>query len=138
MFFNCTKIARPNNKPPAQKSSPIISQAMVHGDRRKFLSALVTVNEDTARRLVASAATPELRYADLVQQKAVREAVDLAIQTLNGALPSYETIKRYAILPSDFSQESGELTPTLKVKRKLVSERHKALLDSFYDEKLIE
>jgi len=129
------KNVAPQNLENELKGNPIISQAMVHGDRRKFLSALVTVNEDTARKLAGGSA---LAYADLVREKPVCEAVDQAIQALNGTLPSYETIKKYAILPSDFSQQTGELTPTLKVKRKLVSERHKALLDGFYDEKLME
>ena len=153
------KKVAPQNLENELKNNPIISQAMVYGDRRKFLSALVTVNEETARRIVSSVETtdhpggrhgslgrdptparrPELlAYAELVKQKAVCEAVDQAVQALNGTLPSYETIKKYAILPSDFSQQTGELTPTLKVKRKLVSERNKALLDGFYDEKLME
>jgi long-chain acyl-CoA synthetase len=128
------KIA-PQNLENELKSNPIISQAMIHGDRRKFLSALVTVNEEIARKL---AGTSMLGYSELVQQPLVREAVDQAIQALNGPLPSYETIKKYAILPSDFSQQSGELTPTLKVKRKLVTDRYRDLLDGFYDEKLLE
>jgi long-chain acyl-CoA synthetase len=128
------KIA-PQNLENELKSNAIISQAMVHGDRRKFLSALVTVNEETARNVAGSST---LGYSALVQEPPVREAVDQAVQALNGTLPSYETIKKYAILPSDFSQESGELTPTLKVKRKLVTERNRQLLDSFYDEKLLE
>ncbi len=128
------KIA-PQNLENELKSNPIISQAMVYGDRRKFLSALLTVNEEIARKLVGSST---LEYTELVQARPVREAVDQAVQALNGALPSYETIKKYAILPSDFSQQSGELTPTLKVKRKLVTERNQRLLDSFYDEKLME
>ncbi len=129
------KNVAPQNIENELKSNPIISQAMIYGDRRKFLSALVTVNEETARK-VAGLGT--MGYSDLVQQQPVRDAVDQAIQALNGTLPSYGTIKKYAILPSDLSQQSGELTPTLKIKRKLVSERNKDLLDSFYDEKLLE
>jgi len=154
------KNVAPQNLENDLKSNPIISQVMIYGDRRKFLSALVTVNEEIARKVVESATAPDqpggrhgsprgptparrpeplpLAYADLVKQKPVREAVEHAIQSLNGTLPSYQTIKKHEILPKDFSQEGGELTPTLKVKRKLVSERHRALLDAFYDEKLIE
>jgi long-chain acyl-CoA synthetase len=54
---------------------------------------------------------------------------------LNSNLPSYETLKKFAILPADFTQESGELTPTLKVKRKLCSQKFKQTLDAFYEDK---
>src|SRR5581483_5248168 len=128
------KNVAPQNLENELKTNPIISQAMVYGDRRKFLSALVTVSEEQARKLAGNGGD----YAELVKAPAVRAAVEQAVRTLNASLPPYETIKKYEILSKDFSQETGELTPTLKVKRKLVSERHKALLDAFYDEKLME
>jgi long-chain acyl-CoA synthetase len=62
------------------------------------------------------------------------ERIQQTVNALNARQASYATIKRFAILPRDFTQETGELTPTLKVKRKVVTERHRALLDSFYEE----
>ena len=65
-------------------------------------------------------------------QAAVAQEVQAAVDRLNASLPSFEAIKKISILTSDFSQEAGELTPTLKVKRKVVTERQKELLDSLY------
>ena len=98
---------------------------MVYGDKRPYLVALVTLTEDAVKSFggdpTKAAASPEAR-AEL--QKAV--------DALNGTLASYETIKSFTILPSDFTEQSGELTPSMKVKRKVVTERHRAVLDSMY------
>jgi long-chain acyl-CoA synthetase len=60
--------------------------------------------------------------------------VQQAIDALNARQASYATIKRFAIVPNDFTQATGELTPTLKVKRKVVTQKYKAILDAFYVE----
>jgi long-chain acyl-CoA synthetase len=60
--------------------------------------------------------------------------VQQAIDAVNAKQASYSTIKRFAIVPNDFTQETGELTPTLKVKRKVVSQKYQAMLDAFYVE----
>jgi long-chain acyl-CoA synthetase len=127
----------PQNIENELKVFPVISQAMVHGDRRKYLVALLTVNEEVARRLCAEQRISVGDYADLVQKEPVRRAVESAVQAVNARLPSYETIKKYVLLPREFSQETGELTPTLKVKRKVVSQFYARQLDSLYDEKLM-
>ncbi len=132
------KNVAPQNIENELKSHPIVSQSMVYGDRRKFLSVLVTVNEEQARRLAEAKGVAFSDYSDLVQKPVIREAVEAAIAAVNHGLPSYETLKRFAILPNDFSQETGELTPTLKVKRKFCSQKYKDILDGFYDEKLID
>ncbi|MHB8417904.1 MAG: AMP-dependent synthetase/ligase [Myxococcales bacterium] len=132
------KNVAPQNIENDLKAYPIVSQAMVYGDRRKFLSALITVSEDQAKKLAAEKGLACSDYAELTQKPVVREAVQAAIDAINANLPSYETIKKFAVLPADFTQESGELTPTLKVKRKFATQKYKNLLDSFYDEKLME
>ena len=132
------KNVAPQNIEGELKSHPIVSQAMVYGDRRKFLSVLVTVSEEQARKLADERKIAFAGYEDLVQKPVVREAVEAAIQAVNATLPSYETLKRFAILPQDFTQETGELTPTLKVKRKFATQKYKAVLDGFYDEQLLE
>ncbi|HUB09380.1 MAG TPA: long-chain fatty acid--CoA ligase [Myxococcales bacterium] len=132
------KNVAPQNIENELKAFAIVSQAMVYGDRRKFLSALVTVSEEQAKKIAADKSLTYGDYADLTQKPAIREAVQSAIDAVNANLPSYETIKKFAVLPSDFTQESGELTPTLKVKRKFATQKYKNLLDGFYDEKLME
>jgi long-chain acyl-CoA synthetase len=106
---------------------------VVIGDRRKYVSVLVTVAEDQAKKLAAAAGEPAATYKDASQSKAVRNTVQQAIDKLNQTLPSYETIKRFHILDRDFTQETGELTPTLKVKRKFATQKYKAQIDGMYD-----
>ncbi len=126
------KNVAPQNLENELKTDPLISQVMVHGDKRKFLSALVTLNEENARKWADEHGLPggEGLHRDPLLLARIQQAID----ALNARQASYATIKKFAVLPRDFAQETGELTPTLKVKRKLVTERHRALLDSFYAE----
>ncbi len=116
----------------ALKANPLISQVVIHGDNRKFVSALVTVAEDTAKKIAKDKNVTYADYAELTTKPEIRAAVQEAMDRLNATLPSYEAVKKFAILPKDFTQESGELTPTLKVKRKVCNERYKTVLDGFY------
>ncbi|MGE5047285.1 MAG: AMP-dependent synthetase/ligase [Deltaproteobacteria bacterium] len=109
-------------------SSELISQVVVIGDRRKYVSVLLTVVEAEAKKL-SGAAT----YAEATRHPAVRQKIQEAVDRLNATLPSYETIKRFHILDRDFSQETGELTPTLKVKRKACTQKFKKEIDGMYD-----
>jgi long-chain acyl-CoA synthetase len=112
------KNVAPQNLEGALKAAcPYVSQVMVHGDKRPYLVALVTVNEEI------------LKASGQSDAKAIIQA---AVDKLNSQLPSYETIKKIAVLPQDFTQETGELTPTLKVKRKFCSEKYKTVLDGLY------
>ncbi len=128
------KNVAPQNLENQLKTHPLISQVVVHGDKRKFLTALITLD---AESLAAFAAEHGLQgdFAAQTKAPAVRHALQTAVDALNEGLPSYETIKRFAILDADFTQEDGSLTPTLKVKRRVVEKRHAALLDAFYEEK---
>jgi long-chain acyl-CoA synthetase len=105
-----------------KSASPLISQVVVHGDKRKYLTALITLEAEAAKKL---------------SQDEARQAVQAVLDQANAQLASYETIKKFAILEKDF-EVGQELTPSLKVKRKVVSDKYKALLDAFYDEKVIE
>ena len=113
--------------------SELISQVVVIGDRRKYVSVLVTVTEDQAKKVATEAGEPAGSYKEAALSKAVRAKVEDAIDRLNSTLPSYETIKRFTILERDFSLETGELTPTLKVKRKAATQRYKPQIDAMYD-----
>ena len=63
----------------------------------------------------------------------VRARLQAAVDTLNSRLPSYATIKKFAVLEADWSQQSGELTPKLSVRRKIVAEKYKAVIDALYE-----
>ncbi|BDG07273.1 AMP-dependent synthetase/ligase [Anaeromyxobacter paludicola] len=127
------KNVAPQNLENDLKTDPLISQVMVHGDRRKFLSALVTLNEENVRRWAAENGVG-IGPAGLSQDPRVRARIQQAVDALNAKQASYSTVKKFAILPKDFTQESGELTPTLKVKRKFCTEKYRQILDSFYVE----
>jgi long-chain acyl-CoA synthetase len=110
-------IAPQNLENELKASSPLISQVVVIGDRQKYLVALITLGEDAAG-----------------DRPGAEAAVAAAVARVNQKLASYETIKRFTILPRDLTEESGELTPSLKVKRKVVTERYKAEIASMYAE----
>ncbi len=110
----------------------LISQVVVHGDNRNFCSALITVNEDAARSWCKSNNVTIGDYAELTRHEGVRSEISAAVDTLNKELPSYSTLKKFALLDRDLSQDDGDLTPTLKVKRKVVEGKYKQILDGFY------
>jgi long-chain acyl-CoA synthetase len=126
------KNVAPQNLENELKTDPLISQVMVHGDRRKFLSALLTLNEDNVRAWAAENGVPA--GPALRDDPRLRMRIQRAIDVLNAKQASYSTIKKWEILEHDFTQTTGELTPTMKVRRKVVTERNRALLDSFYRE----
>ena len=123
----------PQNLENDLKTEPLISQVMVHGDKRKFLSALVTLNEENARKwasengVPAGAALHENPRVRAQHPEGDRRAQREAVELLDD-----QAVRHRAAGTS--RRSSGELTPTLKVKRKVVTQNYKDLLDSFYAE----
>lgn len=114
------------------KTNKYISQIHVHGDQKKYVVALLTLNLDTVRKY---AETHDISYKDqesLSQHPKVRELARQAIAEANSQLASYESIKNFAILPRDFTVESGELTPSLKIKRRYVDEKFQDVIEKLY------
>ena len=108
---------------------------MVHGDNRNFCTALVTLDEEAVRSWAGTEGRADLAHAPLAalaQDAAVVALVQAGVDELNRSLAKYETIKKFAILPQELTQEAGELTPSLKVKRKVVEQKYRAVLDAFY------
>jgi len=89
--------------------------------------------EAEATKLTGAATYSEATKSPLMRQK-IQEAID----KVNSTLPSYETIKRFHVLDRDFAQETGELTPTLKVKRKAAIQKFKAEIDGMYDGEVVD
>jgi long-chain acyl-CoA synthetase len=113
--------------------SPYLSQVLVHGDRRNYVTALVTLDAQALQawakgRGVAGGPAELAAHAD------VRALVQRAVDELNASLPRFATLKRFAILPADFSEAAGEVTASMKLKRKLIEERYRAQLDAMYAE----
>lgn len=113
-------------------ASPYISHAMVHGDRRNYCTALITLDADAVTDWAAKRSLPT-DLGRLAAHPAVVELVQDAIDRVNADLASYETIKRFAIIPADFTVEAGELTPSLKLRRHQIEERYRDVLDGLYE-----
>ena len=128
------KNVAPQNLESHVKSSPFLSQVMVYGDRRKFLSALVTLDDEAIRNWAADRGIGYTSAEELTQNAEVYKLVEGIIAEKNRTLASYETIKKFAILERDLTVESGDLTPSLKMRRKEVTRKYQDLLDSFYSE----
>ena len=114
--------------------SQLISQVVVIGDGHKYVTVLLTVAEADAKALAAGAGEPAGTYAEATRSKAVLSKVQEAVDKLNSGLASYETVKRFNILDHDFSQETGQLTPTLKVKRKFCTAKYRPEIDEMYQD----
>lgn len=111
---------------------PYVSQLVVHGAGRNFVSALVTLDPDAIAGWAALNGMAGRPYAEVVGSVACREMVQGYIDQLNSGLNRWETIKKFTLLDHDLTVEDGELTPSLKLKRKVVSDRYQDLLDAHY------
>ena len=89
-----------------------------------------------SQKMGCRAGLDNLSYEELTQHSTVKEMIQNYVDQLNTGLDSYETIKKFAILKQDFTQEAGEITPSLKVKRKVVEANNKEILDGFYTSSL--
>ena len=128
------KNVAPQNIENHLKSSPFLSQVLVYGDRRKFLSALLTLDEEAVKQWADEHALTFNTTAELTQNASIYKLIESVIAEKNRTLASYETIKKFAILERDLTVEDGELTPSLKLRRKEVTRKYQDLLDSFYSE----
>jgi long-chain acyl-CoA synthetase len=126
------KYVAPQNVENRLKTQPHISQAVLVGDNRKYCVALVTLDPDEVRRFAKTAGLGDLDPATLAAHPKVQELVKSEVDAVNQHLASYESIKYFRIVPHDFSQETGELTPSLKVKRKVVHRKYADLIDDMY------
>jgi long-chain acyl-CoA synthetase len=128
------KKVAPQNIENLLKTDRYLSQVVVHGDRRKFLSALVTLNRAEVENFAHENQILYQTFDHLIQNERVYNLIKNSIESKNRELAPYQTIKRFAILPHDFSVESGELTPTLKIRRRVIEKRYGAIFDGFYGE----
>lgn len=121
----------PANLEAEVKQHALVSQAVVVGDRRPYLIALVTLDPDEAVKFAQENDLPE-DPEQLASNDAVRAAIDAHIQQLNEKFARVEQIKRFTILPHDLTQQRGELTPTLKVKRAVVADKYGDEVEGLY------
>ena len=122
----------PQNIENLLKADPFISQVMVHGDRKPYPVALITLNPEELAKFAREQGVLTTDPGALVRHPKIVERVARTVEEKNTNLQSYAKIKKFSILAVDFSLEGGELTPTLKVKRKVVSEKYKKDLEALY------
>ena len=125
----------PSNIENEVKASPLVSYCHLHADRRPFPVALVCLDPEQLARLAADRGLRGRTAADLKDEPEVRAVVQAAIDRANSISAQYEQIKKFAILPLEFSIDGGELTPSLKVKRKEVDRKYANVLDALYAER---
>jgi len=116
------------------KRDKYISQAFVYGDRKPYLTALLV---PTTERLLEFALQNNINYndlADLVVHEPVRRLYEQRVAAVNEGLAHFETIKKFVLLPRDFTIDAGELTPTLKLKRRVIAEEYREKIEQMYQE----
>jgi long-chain acyl-CoA synthetase len=115
------------------RAHPLVSQCMVVGDRQPFIGALVTIDEDAWPKWRSDHGKPaDLSIADARDDDALRAEIQTAIDAANREVSRAEAVKVFRILPRDFTEASGELTPSLKVKRNVVQKTYGADIDAIY------
>jgi long-chain acyl-CoA synthetase len=113
------------------KQHPLVSQCVVVGDRRPYLVALVTLDPEEAVKYAQENNLPD-DPAQLAANPDVKADIEAHVEKINQNFARVEQVKKIAILPQDLSQESGELTPTLKVKRAVVAQKHEGAIEQLY------
>ena len=112
---------------------PYVAQLVVYGADRNFVSALVTLDPEAIQGWADQNGLGDKSYGEIVTSPQAREMVQGYIDELNGGLNRWEQIKRFTILDKDLTIEDGEITPSMKLKRKVVSEKYKDLLEAHYE-----
>jgi long-chain acyl-CoA synthetase len=105
------------------RASKFVSQAVLVGDGRKFPAALIVPNFEMLESPAEFCTSP--RVMDLIQRQVAQQTIELS---------QFEKVKRIALLENEMTVESGELTPTLKVRRRVVDEKYKSVIDKIYDD----
>jgi long-chain acyl-CoA synthetase len=114
------------------KRIPGVSQAVAIGDGRKYITALLTIDAEAAPKVAAELGIAPADPAALANDERFRAHIERAVAAVNEGLARYEQVKRFALLPHDFSVAGGEMTPTLKIKRKVVTRKYAAEIEALY------
>ncbi len=117
------------------KASIYVNDAVVIGDRRKYLTCLVMIDEDNVVKYAQDNKIQFSTYKDLTMAREIEELIGREIEKVNATLARVENVRKFAILPKKLYEEDGEVTPTMKVKRKIVNEAFADLIEAMYSEK---
>jgi long-chain acyl-CoA synthetase len=114
------------------KFSSYIQDAVVIGDRRKYLTTLILIDEDNVTKYAQDQRIPFTTFADLTQNPEIRKLIEGEVSKVNKTLSQVEKVKKFALLPRRFYEEDGDVTPTKKVKRRFLEERYADLINQLY------
>ena len=114
------------------KASIYINDAVVIGDRRKYLTCLIMIDEDNVVKYAQDNKIQFSTYKDLTLHEDIRKLIENEVRSVNETLARVEQVKKFCVLPKKLYEEDGEVTPTMKVKRKFVNEAFCELIDSMY------
>jgi long-chain acyl-CoA synthetase len=114
------------------KLEPIINQLLLIGDKQPYVTALITINAANLSAIKGVEEYKDRPHSELLQAPPVTEAVQAAVDRVNKQLADFERIRRFRILPREFSIENGELTPTMKIRRSQVIENERQLINELY------
>jgi long-subunit acyl-CoA synthetase (AMP-forming) len=114
------------------KGIPVVSQAVVVGDRRKYLAALLTLDPEKVKAEATSAGSAATDVASAATCDAFKAHLQSQVDVMNAKLARVQTIKRWTVVPHEFTVEGEELTPTMKIRRKVIREKHAAAIEGLY------
>lgn len=114
------------------KAITAVSQAVVIGDQRKYLTALITLDEETLNNELRNCGSKAVGIEESAQCKKLRNYIQHQVNEINETLAQAQTIKKFTLLTQDFSIEGGELTPTLKIKRNIVNQKYQTEIQAMY------
>ena len=114
------------------KASLFINDAVVIGDKRKFLSCLIMIDEDNVVKYAQDNKIQFSTYKDLTRNPEINQLIERELKRLNESLSRVEQVKKFTILPKKLYEEDGEMTPTMKVKRNFINEAFADLIEAMY------
>lgn len=114
------------------KLSPYVANVHVHGDQKKYIVALLFLDRPSTEKLAKDNGIAFSNWEELVKSAFIQDLMRKLVSETNAQLASYESIKKFIVLPNELSIEAGELTPSLKVKRKVLDKKFEAQIDSLY------
>jgi long-chain acyl-CoA synthetase len=123
----------PSNLEHHFSSIPLVGQIIVCGDSRPYLTALLTLNEEELKNFAKERGLSREKDVPLQHHPEAIKYIEARIEEKNKELPKYETIKKFRVIAHEFTEDSGEMTPTMKIKRNVVFKRYADLIDSMYE-----
>ena len=114
------------------KVSPYINDAIVIGDKRKYLTAIIILDEENINKFSRDQKLQYSTYSELTTNSEIRKLIDGVVKQVNSEVSQVETLKKFTILDKRLYVEDGEVTPTMKVKRKFINEEYHELIEKMY------